>query len=316
MAQPRRRRARAHARAAAVAPTTTPDAQDDAIAGVLERAVAAGEASVMRTPDLLAVLREAGVVDAGGYGAGRDLRGDRRRAARRRAAAAAPPRPGARHASPARLLDLPLLHELRASPARALDAEPASPPALEALGDSVLVVGDARTLKIHVHTDQPEQAIAVARRRGRDLPSRRRRHARPGRRAGAAGSPRARAAACSRSSPAPASASCSAASARTCSTADRRSTRRPTSCSPASTPSPPRRSSCCPTAPNVIMAAERAAELSEKQVVVVPSRSQQTALAALVAHLAGARSPTRTRAAIARRARARAQRLGGARRAR
>jgi hypothetical protein len=31
------------------------------------------------------------------------------------------------------------------------------------------------------------------------------------------------------------------------------------------------------------MAAERAAELSEKEVVVVPSRSQQTALAALVA---------------------------------
>ena len=33
--------------------------------------------------------------------------------------------------------------------------------ALEEIGDSVLVVGDTRTLKIHVHTDQPEQAIAV-----------------------------------------------------------------------------------------------------------------------------------------------------------
>ena len=44
------------------------DVQDDMIASVLERAVAAGEASVMRTPDLLTVLREAGVVDAGGYG--------------------------------------------------------------------------------------------------------------------------------------------------------------------------------------------------------------------------------------------------------
>ena len=33
-------------------PEVTPAEQDDAIAGVLERAVAAGEASVMRTPDL------------------------------------------------------------------------------------------------------------------------------------------------------------------------------------------------------------------------------------------------------------------------
>src|SRR5262249_57782308 len=33
--------------------------------------------------------------------------------------------------------------------------------ALEALGDSVLVVGDRSTLKVHVHTDDPERAIAV-----------------------------------------------------------------------------------------------------------------------------------------------------------
>ena len=48
-------------------PDVTSELQDDAIAGLLERAVAAGEASVLRTPELLAVLRDAGVVDAGGY---------------------------------------------------------------------------------------------------------------------------------------------------------------------------------------------------------------------------------------------------------
>ena len=32
---------------------------------------------------------------------------------------------------------------------------------LEVIGDSVLVVGDAATLKVHVHTDEPEQATAV-----------------------------------------------------------------------------------------------------------------------------------------------------------
>ena len=38
------------------------------IADALERAVAAGEDSVKRGPELLAALRDAGVVDAGGYG--------------------------------------------------------------------------------------------------------------------------------------------------------------------------------------------------------------------------------------------------------
>ena len=33
--------------------------------------------------------------------------------------------------------------------------------ALERLGDSVLVVGDATTLKVHVHTDDPDAATAV-----------------------------------------------------------------------------------------------------------------------------------------------------------
>ena len=42
-------------------------AQNDAIAQVLERALEAGEQSVKRGPDLLPVLKEAGVVDAGGH---------------------------------------------------------------------------------------------------------------------------------------------------------------------------------------------------------------------------------------------------------
>ena len=33
--------------------------------------------------------------------------------------------------------------------------------ALERLGDSVLVVGDQRTLKVHLHTDEPERAMAL-----------------------------------------------------------------------------------------------------------------------------------------------------------
>src|SRR5215210_1912311 len=45
-----------------------PQVQNRRIAGVLERAVEAGEASLRRGPDLLPALRDAGVVDAGGYG--------------------------------------------------------------------------------------------------------------------------------------------------------------------------------------------------------------------------------------------------------
>src|SRR4051794_26053234 len=42
--------------------------QNALTAAALERAIVAGEASVKRGPELLPALREAGVVDAGGYG--------------------------------------------------------------------------------------------------------------------------------------------------------------------------------------------------------------------------------------------------------
>ena len=54
------------------APRLGPDAEGDeqqrVLADILEEAIVAGEASVRRGPELLPVLREAGVVDAGGYG--------------------------------------------------------------------------------------------------------------------------------------------------------------------------------------------------------------------------------------------------------
>ena len=58
-------------------------------------------------------------------------------------------------------------------------------PLLEELGDSVLVVGERTTLKVHVHTDDPERATALFAERRRGLPPRRRRHARAGRRSAA-----------------------------------------------------------------------------------------------------------------------------------
>ncbi|HEX8050508.1 MAG TPA: DAK2 domain-containing protein, partial [Solirubrobacterales bacterium] len=135
--------------------------QDAVLAEVLERAIADGERAVARTPEQLEALRESGVVDAGGHGlvlilAGvvAGLRGD-----------------GA---------ELPEVQHYEA-PKRSLPHHEDSRyryctnfivsgrglenreylPRLEKVGDSVLVVGDDVTLKVHVHTDEPEAAVAV-----------------------------------------------------------------------------------------------------------------------------------------------------------
>jgi uncharacterized protein len=140
-------------------PATEAREQDRAIAAALERAVEAGQESVKRGPELLAALREAGVVDAGGYGltimfAGvvAALRGEE-----------APPLD---HHAPARITH-PEHSSLTyrfctnfAVTGRELHAN-SFIAALEELGDSVLVVGDPSTLKVHLHTDQPELATAV-----------------------------------------------------------------------------------------------------------------------------------------------------------
>ena len=43
---------------------------------------------------------------------------------------------------------------------KGLDSTPFVP-RLEEIGDSVLVVGDDETLRVHVHTDEPDLAVAV-----------------------------------------------------------------------------------------------------------------------------------------------------------
>ncbi|HXW59083.1 MAG TPA: DAK2 domain-containing protein [Solirubrobacteraceae bacterium] len=140
-------------------PATDERTQDVVIADALERAVEAGQDSVRRGPELLAALRDAGVVDAGGYGltiimAGvvAVLRGERAAELEHHAAAR--------------------IHHPEHSSERyryctnfAVTGQGLHPSSfiepLERLGDSVLVVGDDTTLKIHLHTDEPEQATAV-----------------------------------------------------------------------------------------------------------------------------------------------------------
>ncbi len=138
------------------------DEQQDAIlAEILERAIADGQRAVERTPEQLDVLRESGVVDAGGYGlvlilAGvvAGLRGD---------GAAVPevshqeaPRLSRPHHEDSRFRYCTNFI-VSGTGLRGRDFLPR----LEGLGDSVLVVGDEVTLKVHVHTDDPEAAVAL-----------------------------------------------------------------------------------------------------------------------------------------------------------
>jgi DAK2 domain fusion protein YloV len=135
------------------------DAQNALIAGVLESALRSGELSVARGPELLPILREAGVVDAGGYGLTVMFAGVI--AALRGSAA-----PDLAHHSPARITHPQ--HDsttFRYCTNFAVTGEDLDPVAwndsLERFGDSVLVVGDTHTLKVHLHTDEPERATAL-----------------------------------------------------------------------------------------------------------------------------------------------------------
>lgn len=135
--------------------------QDAVLAEVLERAIADGERAVARTPEQLEVLRESGVVDAGGHGlvlilAGvvAGLRGDGGEL------------PEVAHHEPPRR-SLPNHEDSRYRYCTNFIVSGSGLgnreylPRLEKLGDSVLVVGDDATLKVHVHTDEPESAVAL-----------------------------------------------------------------------------------------------------------------------------------------------------------
>jgi uncharacterized protein len=149
--------------------------RDDAMESVLAALVAAAERSVARTPSLLPILREAGVVDSGGQGLLRMFEGAllsvRGRPVQAAAGSGAPlPHGEARPAvAPAFRRGLAALEDdgfgyetvfiLSATPGETLDV-PAIQERLEALGNSVLVGGDGRMVKVHVHNERPDEVIA------------------------------------------------------------------------------------------------------------------------------------------------------------
>jgi fatty acid kinase len=150
----------AHMQVRRLGPDATAPEQDELLAEVLENALEAGKEAVDRGPEQLAVLRDAGVVDAGAYGltvmiAGclGALRGDSAPELAHQYAPAALHRPEHESSSFRYCTNFAVTgHGLQSG--RFI-------PLLEDIGDSVLVVGDQRTLRVHVHTDEPARAVEL-----------------------------------------------------------------------------------------------------------------------------------------------------------
>lgn len=131
---------------------------------VLATTVDAAEKSVARTPSLLPILREAGVVDSGGQGLYRLFQGAllymigqapvTEVASRTLASAKA----SALIAHADEGFGYETMYLLQARPGERLDVD-ALRDHLESIGESVLVAGDARALKVHVHNERPDLVI-------------------------------------------------------------------------------------------------------------------------------------------------------------
>ena len=152
----------AHRDKTRLGPEATAEEQDELLAEVLSRALESGNEAVERGPEHLRALREAGVVDAGAYGltvimAGvvAALSGTEVELAHQDVPHAASSLHHPDHES----------SRFRYCTNFAVTGEELDGPSfvgrLERIGDCVLVVGDAQTLRVHVHTDDPQLAAGL-----------------------------------------------------------------------------------------------------------------------------------------------------------
>jgi DAK2 domain fusion protein YloV len=146
-------------KAEALAPSDPP------VAEALAELVAHGERALAATTDQLDVLKQAGVVDAGGAGVLEVLRGIA-------AQVRGEPLPEPEAVSGG--IPLEAVHQelsrYRYCTSFFVEGETVDPEELERelakLGDSLLVVGGPGAVKVHVHTDEPGAALALATERG------------------------------------------------------------------------------------------------------------------------------------------------------
>ncbi|MGZ5340132.1 MAG: DAK2 domain-containing protein [Solirubrobacterales bacterium] len=260
--------------------------QDELLAELLEEAVRDGERAVARTPEQLEVLRESGVVDAGGHGlvlliAGvvAGLRHDVEAApvvAHHEPAVATRPH----HADSRYRYCTNFIVTGEGLEGRSFVS------GLEALGDSVLVVGDETTIKVHVHTDEPEATMAIFEGVGSvgqlDVADMREQIAERAARLAAAR--------CAVVAVVAGRGMRALYESLGAYTVDGGPTFNPaiSDLLAAIHEAPAEDVLVLPNNPNVVMAAERACELSDKQAHVVPCTSQQAGLLSLVEHDPGA----------------------------
>ncbi|HSD84091.1 MAG TPA: DAK2 domain-containing protein [Anaerolineae bacterium] len=151
--------------------------EDDDLISILERMVSAAKETVAETPNLLPVLKQAGVVDSGGQGLAvilegmlRHLRGESLDASHDRTVAApidlqekvpADAAIDAGDVAQGYSYDVQCLIK-----GQGMNVEEARTRISE-LGVSTLVVGDAETIKVHVHVPRPSAVLAYAETIGR-----------------------------------------------------------------------------------------------------------------------------------------------------
>ncbi len=268
-----------------------PEEQDALLAEVLERALDAGNEAVRRGPEQLAVLREAGVVDAGAYGLTVIIAGV---IAALRGGDEAPELE--HQVAPAGDLHLPQHESSRyryctnfVVSGQALDSHSAVP-RLEEIGDSVLVVGDPKTLKVHVHTDEPDEAVAIFSGTGAevsrlDVADMREQMAERAARLSVATGPASAVSTCGAVVVVSGAGLVEMYRGLGAYVVDGGATLNPSTYDILAGihAVPAVEAIVLPNSPNVILAAERAAELSEKPTRVVPTRAQQSGLAGLLA---------------------------------
>src|SRR5258708_2928941 len=140
---------------------------DSTVPAVIAAAAAGARAAVLKTPSQLQILRDAGVVDAGGFGLQIILEGMLKTVEESESslAALAASRPVASPAASQVAVELPeggwgYCTEFLIEGAN-LDLDRIKNQ-IEALGNSVLVVGEPELVKVHVHTDEPTRVITLA----------------------------------------------------------------------------------------------------------------------------------------------------------
>jgi uncharacterized protein len=155
------------AREAGRAASTAASGPDATVPRVIAAAAAGARAAVLKTPSQLQILRDAGVVDAGGFGLQLILEGMLKSVEESDPAFAAladVKRPAFAPAAQV-ALDLPeggwgYCTEFLIEGTN-LDTELIRGQ-IESLGNSVLVVGEPTLVKVHVHTDDPTSVINLA----------------------------------------------------------------------------------------------------------------------------------------------------------